>query len=62
MKQKNLDILKQKGSGFKVPDGYFKSIEDTVLSELIAEEFADKSGYSVPEGYLNLSNSVLNLN
>ena len=42
MKQKNLDIIKEKGSGFKVPKGYFKTVEDAVLSELITDNFHKK--------------------
>jgi len=60
MKQKNLDILKQKGSGFKVPEGYFNSVEDTVLSELIVEKFPNKSGFSAPEGYFESIEETVN--
>lgn len=52
MKSNNLDILKQKGSGFKVPEGYFNTVEDTIISELITEKFPEKHGFSIPKGYL----------
>ncbi len=61
MKQKILDILKEKGSGFSVPDRYFDSIEDRVMSELNAQNFPSESGFSVPPNYFDtLENKVLN--
>lgn len=60
MKQKNLDILKKKGSGFKVPEGYFDTVEDTVLSELISKKFPKKHGFSVPKGYFDVVEDAVN--
>ncbi len=51
MKQKILDILKEKGSGFRVPDRYFDTIEDRLMSELSSEKFPKQSGFSVPSNY-----------
>lgn len=51
MKSNSLDILKKKGTGFKVPLGYFDTVEDIVMSELIAEKFPEKPGFAVPKGY-----------
>ena len=51
MKQKILDILKEKGSGFRVPDRYFDTIEDRLMSTLDTEKFPKESGFSVPANY-----------
>ena len=51
MKQKILDILKEKGSGFRVPDRYFDTIEDRLMSMLNTEKFPKESGFSVPANY-----------
>lgn len=51
MKQKNLDILKQKGSGFKMPQGYFDTVEADVFSKLFTETLSKTTGYSAPKGY-----------
>ena len=51
MKTNYLDILKNKGSGFKVPKGYFETIEAAVMTELIADRFPKKHGFTTPKGY-----------
>ena len=53
MKQKILDIIKQKGSGFKVPAGYFEAIEDSIMSDLMTEKFPNKHGFTVPKAYFD---------
>ncbi len=53
MKQSKLDIIKQKGSGFKVPKGYLDAVEDAVISELKTETFPDKDGFITPKGYFD---------
>ena len=61
MKQSNLDILKQKGSGFKVPKGYFDALEATVIAELSTEKLPVKEGFTTPKGYFNtLEDAVFN--
>ncbi len=51
MKQKILDIVKQKGHGFKVPEGYFNTVEGAVLSELTTDTFPKNHGFTTPKGY-----------
>ncbi|NNC69579.1 MAG: hypothetical protein HKN90_02030 [Flavobacteriaceae bacterium] len=60
MKQKKLDIMQQKGSGFKVPEGYFNTIEDAILSEIKTEKFPNTSGFSVPDGYFESLEQIVN--
>ncbi|WP_445734755.1 hypothetical protein [Mariniflexile sp.] len=38
-------------TGFKVPDDYFNTLEDRILSNLKLQEMAPKSGYKVPDHY-----------
>jgi len=59
MKNNSLDILKQQGSGFKTPKGYFDSVEDSVFSKLTSEKFSKKSGFKEPNNYFKtVENSV----
>ena len=39
--------------GFKVPKGYFETVEDTVMSELIVKKFSVKEGFSTPKDYFD---------
>jgi hypothetical protein len=41
----------QHTSGFKIPDNYFKTLEETIETRLYLEEFKS-SGFKVPKDYL----------
>ncbi len=59
MDKKNLDILKKMGNGFKTPEGYFKDVEDSVLSKISLEKFPKKEGFDLPTDYFdNFDNTV----
>jgi len=47
----NLDILKKQGPGFKVPKGYFDTVEDYTFSEFSVKDFPKETGYILPEKY-----------
>jgi len=53
MKNKNLDILKKIGTGFKTPSGYFDTVEDAVLAKLTVEKFPLKEGFIIPDHYFD---------
>jgi hypothetical protein len=38
---------------FSVPEGYFDSLDEQVLSKIKLEEFKNKNGFTVPEGYFD---------
>ena len=42
-----------KDSGFKVPVGYFDSVEDQFSARLRAENLSEDAGFKVPEGYFD---------
>jgi len=49
-----LSELSQKEPGFKVPNGYFNSVEDGVIAELNASKIKNnKSNFNVPENYFS---------
>ncbi len=55
------EILRKKG-GFEVPENYFDSLEDDVLSKITVENFKIKpsSGFKTPENYLDsIENEVI---
>ena len=59
MKNTILDILKNKGSGFKTPKGYFENLENDVFSKISTKGFPEKVGYSIPENYFEtIENNV----
>ena len=39
--------------GFKVPENYFDSVEETILQRLDESELPEKSGFTTPEGYFD---------
>ncbi|MBX2829165.1 MAG: hypothetical protein KTR22_13445 [Flavobacteriaceae bacterium] len=39
--------------GFKVPEGYFDSVEDRLFDALDLEELLKETGFEVPEGYFD---------
>lgn len=38
-------------SGFKVPEDYFSSLEDSVLTKLKSDSCSERSGFKTPSGY-----------
>lgn len=48
--EENKNIHKEK-FGFKVPKGYFNSLEDSLLEKVKSETTLHKSGFKVPEDY-----------
>jgi hypothetical protein len=60
MKRNKLKHIKPTENSFKVPKGYFDTVEDAVLAKLSAEKLSDKEGFSTPEIYFeNIEDSVL---
>lgn len=53
MKQKILDILKEKGSGFTVPNAYFDTVNSDVTSQLFCATLPKSTGFSIPENYFD---------
>ena len=53
MKKNSLDILKKQGLGFKIPMGYFETVEGDVFSKLSTKGFPKNAGYSVSENYFD---------
>jgi len=49
---KNNKLNSIENSGFKVPDDYFKGLEDTVLAEAKLKSLVSVSGFITPEDYL----------
>lgn len=50
-----------KNTGFKVPNDYFESLDDIILSEIKLKNTITDSGFSVPETYLEtLEDRILN--
>lgn len=48
-------------TGFKVPETYFKNLEDNLLSELNLKEQVSATGFQVPEDYFeSLEKSIYN--
>ena len=53
MKKNKLDILKKQGSGFKTPKGYFDTIDDHLMSEILTKKLPKKAGFTAPKNYFN---------
>ena len=51
MKKKKLKHIKSTKNSFKVPQGYFETIEDAVFAKLAAEKLPKKEGFLVPDTY-----------
>lgn len=51
MEKNILDILKEKGTGFSVPKGYFDDIENTIVSKIVTEKLPAKDGFTTPQDY-----------
>lgn len=46
--------------GFKVPEGYFESFEETLFENIELEKLPKKPGFGVPKGYFdNLEDTIL---
>lgn len=59
MKTNKLHTIKN--TGFKVPNDYFKSVEDTILNDLKLKEIAPTSGYKLPTNYFDsLEDKIIN--
>ncbi|WP_282135622.1 hypothetical protein [Seonamhaeicola maritimus] len=59
MKKNKLHNIKE--SGFNVPNGYFDSLEDNIMSELKLKEFSKNSGFKTPDNYFDaLEDTILN--
>jgi hypothetical protein len=59
MKKNNLHNIKK--TGFKVPEDYFNTLEDTILSHIKLEELSVDSGFKTPENYFDtLENTIIN--
>ncbi|TGV02692.1 hypothetical protein [Flavivirga rizhaonensis] len=51
MKQKKLHNIKE--TGFKVPDDYFNTLENVILSDIKLKKVSKDSGFKLPEDYFN---------
>lgn len=51
MKKDNFQHIKTKENGFKVPKGYFDTVEDTVFAKLASEKLPKKEGFFTPTTY-----------
>ncbi|AUC80996.1 hypothetical protein [Lacinutrix sp. Bg11-31] len=49
---KNENSHNVKNPGFKVPQGYFEALEDSILAETKLKSLVSSSGFKTPEGYL----------
>lgn len=45
--------IELKNSGFKVPEAYFSTLEDSVLTKLKSNSISEKSGFQTPNGYFS---------
>ncbi len=62
MKKIDLDIDPKITTGFKVPEGYFDTLEDRVMQNITWEEKNSKinTGFSIPKDYFNtLENNIM---
>jgi len=60
MKRNKLRHIKPSANSFKIPEGYFDTIEDAVFSKLSAEKLSDTEGFSTPDSYFeNVENNIL---
>ena len=60
MKRKKLQHIKPTENSFKIPKGYFETVEDAVMAKIAVENFPEKEGYASPQGYFDgLEDAVL---
>ncbi|WP_406683107.1 hypothetical protein N1F78_10460 [Seonamhaeicola sp. MEBiC1930] len=57
MKKNKLHNIEE--SGFKVPDGYFDTLEDNIMSELKLKELTNSSGFKAPNNYFDTLEDVI---
>ncbi|MCF6348132.1 MAG: hypothetical protein L3J20_07525 [Flavobacteriaceae bacterium] len=53
MKKDRLQHIKSTKSSFKVPKGYFDTVEDAVFTKLSTKKLSEKEGFSMPDSYFN---------
>lgn len=53
MNKDKLKHIKPTENSFKVPKGYFDTVEDAVFAKLSAEKLSDKEGFSTPDSYFD---------
>lgn len=53
MKKNKLHHIKSTKQGYKLPEGYFDSVEDAVFSKLSSASFPEKEGFSTPTSYFD---------
>lgn len=50
----------QHKTGFKIPEGYFETLEDRVIAKIAETKFPKSAGFQTPEGYFeNFEDGVL---
>jgi hypothetical protein len=45
--------IQDKKSGFKVPENYFDSLENSVLDQIKSKEISKKTGFKTPQNYFS---------
>ena len=53
MKNGILNNRNLKESAFKIPEGYFESVEVSVFDKLVTEKFPEKEGFITPQSYFD---------
>ncbi len=53
MKRDKLQHIKPTKNSFKIPKGYFDTVEDAVFAKLTTEKLSDKEGFSTPDSYFD---------
>ena len=60
MNRKKLRHIKTTKNSFKIPKGYFETVEDAVMTKIAVKKFSEKEGYTSPKGYFDsLEDSIL---
>ena len=57
MNKKHIHNIKK--TGFKVPEDYFNSLEDAILSEITLKEKVSNSGFKTPKDYFEALEDVI---
>ncbi len=59
MKKENLNTIKQ--SGFKIPNTYFDTIEDQIMSQISIKNSSENSGFKIPDNYFEtIEDKIIN--
>ncbi len=53
MKRDKLAHIKPTENSFKVPKGYFDTVEDAIFAKLAVEKLSKKEGFSTPDSYFD---------